>query len=81
MKQLPQPHRYVQKADARDGAAYPPRRDETLQAVTGLARGQQQKIIVAPVAQAPPAVRHPGQNREHNADLKAQNYVENYRES
>ena len=81
MKELPEPHRYVQEANARDGSAHPSRRDETLQAVTGLTRRQQQKVIVAPVAETPPAVRHPRQDGEHNADLEAQDYVENYRES
>ena len=81
MKQLPKSHRDVQKSDARNGSAHPPRRHEALQTVTGLARGQQQKIVVAPIAQSPPAVRHPGQNGEHYADLKAQDYVENYRQS
>ena len=71
MKQLPEAHRDVQKTDAGDGSAHPSRRNETLQAVAGLARSQEQEIVVAPVAQTPPAMRHPGQNGEHYANLKA----------
>ena len=44
----------------------------------GLARGVQEKIVVAPVAQSERALRNPGQEREHNADFQAENNIENY---
>lgn len=42
----------------------------------GLARGVQKEIVVAPVAETEGALRNPGQQRQHNADFKAQNNIE-----
>jgi len=79
VEQLPEAHSDVEDADARDRAAHPSGRNKTLQPVTGLARGHQQKIIIGPIAETPPAVRHPGQYGQHDADFKTQDDVEGYR--
>jgi hypothetical protein len=36
----------------------------------------EEKIIVAPIAQAKKSLRNPRQKRQHNADLQAQNNIE-----
>ncbi len=41
------------------------------------ARGVDQEVIVAPVAQSECTLRNPGQQREHDADLEAKDNVEN----
>lgn len=49
---------------------------QTLQ--TSPARGIEQKVIVAPIAQTKRTLVNPGHEHERHADLKAQHDIEEY---
>jgi hypothetical protein len=77
MKDFPKSHSQIQHAQAGDRAAHPARSYHGLQPVhSALACRIQQKIIIAPVAEAQRALRNPWQQREHYANFKAQDDVE-----
>lgn len=78
MKYLPKGDPDIQETDAGNCSAYPTRSNDRLQHLhVRLARGVQEKIVAAPVAQAKRAMRYPGQERKHKANLQAQDYIEN----
>ena len=79
MDYFPHGHADVEKSHSRHGATDPPGSHKALQFVKAcFARRQNQEVIIAPVAQAKQALRYPGQTREHDSDLEAENDVENY---
>lgn len=74
MCHLPDGYREVEHAEARHGAAHPAGGDGQLEAVKPcLARGEEEKIVIAPIAQ--PERMRPGQERQHDAYLQAQDNV------
>ena len=78
MKYFPEGDPDVQETNASHCSTYPSGGNDSLQCVNaGFARGVQQKIVVAPVAQPESALRNPRQEREHNADLQAEDDIEN----
>jgi hypothetical protein len=83
VKDLPKGDTDIHETKSGHGPAHPSRSDYRLQHMqTGFARNVQQKIIVAPVAQAKRALRDPGQEYEQKAehqqkgDFQAENDVE-----
>ena len=79
MKYFPEGDADVQETNAGHCATHPSGGNHSLQGIhAGFARGVQQKIVIAPVAHNPEsALRNPGQEREHNADLQAEDDIEN----
>jgi hypothetical protein len=78
---FPRAHQDIQNAQTRHCAAHPTRRDKSLQSVPGFVRREQQKVVVAPVAQTEPSMGYPRQYGKHDAYFETENYVEDYRES
>ena len=79
IENLPKCHAEIQQSEAGHGAAHPARSDYGLQAIeSGLARGVEEKIVVAPIAEAEKVLRNPGQQREHNANFQAKDDVKDY---
>lgn len=77
MEDFPKRHSQIQDAQTGNCATDPTRSDHTLQTIeTGLTRGVQKEIVVSPITQAEKSLRNPGQQREHNANLQAQDNVE-----
>lgn len=78
VEDLPEGHAQIDQAETGYGAAHPAGSYYALQAVeSGFPGRIEQKIIIAPVAQAEEALRDPGQQCEHNAYFQAKNDVEN----
>ena len=79
MEYFPESNPDVQETNASHCPTYPTGRHNSLQRIhAGFARGVQQKIVIAPVAHNPEStLRNPRQEREHNADLKAEDDIEN----
>ena len=82
VEDLPERDSEIQKSDATHSASHPTRRNHRLQTLNArLARSIQQKIIVAPIADAPHPMRPPRQHRQKQADLEAKDDVKNNAES
>lgn len=78
MKDFPEGNTKIQESDTADSASDPTGRDHRLYSMNaGRARSIQQKKVVAPVADAPHAVRPPGPYREKGPNLKAQDDIKN----
>lgn len=78
MENFPDGDAEIQQTDAAHGATHPTGSDDLLQSLNARrARSIQQKIVVAPVAQAPHILRPPRHHRECNADLDTENDVKN----
>ena len=78
MEYFPKGDPDVQKSDAGNRSPDPSRSNDRLQRVhAGLARSVQEKIVVAPVAQAKRALRDPRQEGEHQANLQAEDNIKN----
>jgi len=76
VKDLPESDSEIQDPNATDRAAHPTGSDDGLQSMTaGLAGSIQQKIVIAPVADAPHAVRPPRRHREKDSNLEAEDDV------
>lgn|SRR6266536_5785987 len=77
IKYFPEGHAQVQYTETCDCPSDPAGGNHTLQSIKpGLTRGIQQKIIVSPIAKAKKSLRNPGQQGEHDANLHAQDNVE-----
>ena len=77
MENLPEGDPDIQDTDASHCTANPAGSNYSLQRMhAGFARGVQEKIIIAPVAQAKRALRNPRQQHEHQADFQAENDIE-----
>lgn len=77
MEYLPESDPNIQETHTSHCPTHPPRSNYSLQSMhAGLPRRVQEKIVVAPVAQAERALRNPRQEREHNADFQAENDIE-----
>ena len=79
MEYFPESNPDVQETNASHCPTNPSGGNNGLQGIhAGFARGVQQKIVIAPVAHNPEsALRNPRQEREHNADLQAEDDIEN----
>ena len=78
MKYFPEGDPDVQKTNPSHGATHPAGGNDSLQRMNaGFARGVQQKIVIAPVAQSERTLRNPRQECEHNADFQAEDNIEN----
>src|SRR5215213_2055668 len=78
VEDLPERDAHIQKPDTTDRAAHPTGSDYCLQPLnTCLAGSIQQKVVVAPIADSPHAVRPPRRHRKKDANLEAQNDVKN----
>ena len=79
MEYFPEGDPDVQETNASNCPTHPSGRHYSLQCVhAGFARGVHQKIVIAPIAHNPEsALRNPRQEREHNADLQAEDDIEN----
>ena len=76
MEDFPKGNPDVQQTDAGDRAAHPTRSNHGLNDLhAGFSRRVEQKIIVAPVAQAQRSLRNPRQQRKHNANFEAKDDV------
>ena len=80
MEYLPESDPDVQESDASNCSPNPSGSNYSLQGMdAGLARGVDEKIVIAPVAQHPKcALRDPWQEHKHDADFQAENDIENY---
>ena len=73
---FPNGHTNVQQSYAGDGAANPAGGNKTLQTIKAcLARGQHQKIIIAPVAEAEQTLGNPWQARQQKPNLETKDDV------
>lgn len=78
MKYLPKGDSKVQQTDAGHSAAHPAGSNYSLQTLhAGYPYGVQEKIIVAPIAHPKRALRNPRQERQKDADLQAEDDIEN----
>src|ERR1044072_920169 len=78
MKDLPKGDPDVQQTDAGNSATHPAGSNYSLQRLhAGYPDGVQEKIILAPIAHAERALRNPRQERQKDADLQAENDIEN----
>ena len=78
IEDLPERDAEIQKPDTADRAAHPTGSDHCLQTLnTCLAGSIQQKVVVAPIADAPHSVRPPRRHREKDPNLEAQDNVKN----
>jgi hypothetical protein len=78
MEDFPERDSDVEQSYAGNRAAYPSGSNRYLKRVDArLARRIQKKVVVAPVAKTQSALRNPRQQRQHDADLKAKNYIKN----
>jgi len=78
VEDLPERNAEIQKPDTANRAANPAGSNHSLQSLNArFARRIEQKIIVAPIADAPHAVRPPWRHREKDTNLEAQDNVEN----
>src|SRR5215213_2520830 len=78
VENLPERDPEIQESDTAHRAAHPTGSDHCLQTLnTCLAGSIQQKVVVAPVADAPHAVRPPRRHREKDPNLEAQDDVKN----
>src|SRR5215211_7736657 len=78
VENLPERYPEIQKSDTANRAAHPTGSDHCLQTLnTCLAGSIQQKVVVAPIADSPHAVRPPRRHREKDPNLEAQNDVNN----
>src|ERR1044071_4286922 len=76
VEDLPERNSEIQKPHTTHRAANPTGSNHCLQSVTArLARRIKQKIVVAPIADAPHSVRPPWRHREKDTNLEAQNNV------
>ena len=75
---LPERDAEIQKANTTHRTAHPARSDHRLQTLNAsLVRSIQQKVIVAPIADSPHAVRPPRRHGEKDANLEAQDDIKN----
>ncbi len=79
MEYFPESNPDVQETNASHCPTHPSGGNHSLQRIhAGFARGVQQKIVIAPVTHyTESALRNPGQEREHDADLQAEDDIEN----
>ena len=78
VEDLPERNAEIQESDATHRAAHPAGGDDRLQTLnTRLARSIQQKVVVAPIADSPHAMRPPRRHGEKDANLEAEDDVEN----
>src|ERR1044072_7556771 len=78
VEDLPERDAEIQKSDTADRTAHPTGSDHCLQTHNAcLARRIQQKIVVAPIADSPHAVRPPRRHRQKDSNLEAQNNIKN----
>ena len=78
MENFPKRYSDIQQPNAGYGAAHPSGSNDSFQRVHScFARGVEQKIVIAPIAQTKRSLRHPRQKREHDAYFQAQDDVEN----
>src|ERR1051325_2034470 len=78
VENLPERDSEIQKSDATHSASHPTRRNHRLQTLYArLARSIQQKIIIAPIADAPHPMRPPRQHSQEQPDLEAKDDVKN----
>jgi len=78
MKYFPEGYPDVQKTNPSHCATHPAGGNHSLQRINArFARGVQQKIVVAPVAQPERTLRNPRQESEHNADFQAKDNIKN----
>src|ERR1044072_8227440 len=78
VEDLPERDAEIQKSDTTHRPTHPTGSDHRLQTLTAcLARSIQQKVVVAPIADAPHAVRPPRCHRQKDANLEAQDNVKN----
>src|ERR1043165_3147350 len=76
VEDLPERNSEIQKPDTTHRAAHPTGSNHRLQPLNArLARRIKKKIIVAPVADSPHAVRPPWRHREKDPNLEAQDDV------
>src|SRR6185369_6353299 len=76
IENLPERNSEIQKPDTTYRATNPTGSNHSLQSLDArLARGVKQKIIVAPIADAPHSVRPPWRHCEKDTNLEAQNNV------
>lgn len=78
MENLPKGDADVEDAHAAYGTTDPARSHHTLQAVhSGLTRGIQKEIIIAPITNSQRAMWNPRQKSQYQTDLEAQDNIEN----
>ena len=78
MKYFPEGNPDIQETNAGNSATHPSGSNYSLQRIhAGFARGVNQKIVVAPVAQPESALRNPRQECENYADFQAEDDIEN----
>src|SRR5215470_2194395 len=78
VENLPKRDAEIQQSNTTHRAAHPTGSDHCLQTLNARrARSIQQKVVVAPIADAPHSVRPPRRYREKNANLEAQDDVKN----
>ena len=78
MKYFPKSYANIQQTKSGDRTAHPARGDHCLQTLdAGYAGGVKEEIVVSPIAQAECALRNPREQRQHNANFKAENNIEN----
>ena len=78
VENLPERNTEIQEPDATHRAAHPAGGDHRLQTLnTRLARSIQEKVVVAPIADPPHAMRPPRRHSEKDADLETEDDVKN----
>src|SRR6185369_16399023 len=78
VEDLPERDAEIQKPDTTHRTAHPAGSNDCLQTLnTSLVRSIQQKVIVAPIANSPHAVRPPWRHGEKDANLEAQDDIKN----
>ena len=78
VEDFPKRHSQIQDAQTGNCSTDPTRSNHALQTVeTGLTRGVQKEIVISPITQAEKSLRNPRQQCEYDADLEAQDNVEN----
>lgn len=80
MEHLPERNAKIQDTETSHGTANPSRSNDCLQALSRFPRCIKQKVVVSPVAQSERALRNPGEQGQHYANFKTEDYVENYAE-
>jgi hypothetical protein len=79
VESFPDGHADVQQSHAGDRAADPAGGDKILQAIkAGFARGQHEKIIIAPVAEAEQTLGNPWQAGQQKPNLETKDDVKDY---
>lgn len=79
MRDLPKPVEEIQHSEPGNGTADPAGGHEMLEAVeSSLIHKPNEKVIISPIAEAPPPLPHPRQDREQYAYDQAQHDIKNY---